>query len=327
MEFSEKRDVYADIATLYYLGDMRQEEIAKIYNISRFKVARVLRKCKAQKIVTFQINASESRSDTLANQIKERLGLEMVLIAPSGATEEESKNNVGQTAAGYMSQAIVDGMRVGISWGSTVQNIPRYFNPVNKMDNVTFVQLCGSICSSSINEQGYMNGDEIIRQLSAKSGGKAKCSFFQAPYIVQQPMLREMLLKERMVSQHVELFDKLDLVCIGIGSSVPSKSVAFLSGYITLEESGEMVKDGFSADICGIRLAADGTAARTILDGRALTIEPDVLRKVKMKIAVASGTDKASSLVAGVRANLINAVVLDEIAALSTLDYLDSQEQ
>lgn len=326
MEFSEKRDVYADIATLYYLGDLRQEEIAKIYNISRFKVSRVLKKCRAQKIITFKINASENRADVLVDRLKEQLGIETVIIAPSGATEEESKAHVGQAAADYLEKNITDGMNIGISWGSTIQNIPRYFNPSRKIDNVTFVQLCGSICSSSINEQGYMDGSEIIRLLSAKSGGKADCSFFQVPYIVRQPILREMLLREAIISHHVSLFDKLDLVCLGIGSSLPSKSVSYLSGYISLEESKEMVRSGHMADICGIRLAADGSIAHTILDDRVLTITPEPLKKVPMKLAIASGTDKAHSLVAGVRGGLINAAVLDEIAALATLDYLGSQK-
>lgn len=327
MEFSEKRDVYANIATLYYLGDLSQEEIAKIYNISRFKVSRILKKCKEQKIVTFQINASENRSDTLAEQLKERLNIERVVVAPSGTTDADSKNYVGQATAELLQEILHDNMYVGFSWGSTIQTIPRYFNPAQKLSNVTYVQLCGSICSTSINEEGYLDGAEIIRNIAAKGGNRDDASFFQVPYIVKEPMLMEMLLREDIISKHVQLFDKLDVACLGIGSSVPEKSVAYLSGYLSQEESREMVEKGYAADIAGIRLSADGTVAHTILDNRVLTIPPEVLRKVPLKIAIASGATKACSLVAGVRAKLINAAVLDEIAALSTLDYLDSENR
>ena len=326
MEFSEKRDVYANIATLYYLGDLRQDEIAKIYNISRFKVSRILKKCKSQKIITFQINASENRTDSLAVQLQEYLNIEKVIIAPSGATEMDSKNNVGQMAAKYLQEAIQDNMYVGVGWGSTIQTILRYYAPPISPENVTFVQLSGSICSNSIVDQGYMDGSEIIRSFAAKTGSNTNWSSFLVPYIVNQPVLRKMLLQEAIISDHIRLFDKLDIACIGVGSSLPSKSVAHLSGYISLQESQEMVANGHTADIGGIRLAEDGSVAHTILDNRVLTIDPNSLRKVPKKVAVASGTDKAQSLVAGVKANLINVMVLDEIAALSTLNYLTSAD-
>ena len=323
MEFQEKRDVYADIATLYYLGDMRQEEIARIYNISRFKVSRILKKCKEQKIITFQINASRNRSAALALRLAEALNVSKVLVAPSGTTDQDSKNFVGQLAAKYLNGILRDDMFVGIPWGSTVQTLLRYYDPPG-CRNLTFVQLSGSICSMPIIDQGYMDGSELIRFLADKSGADSAWSAFQVPYIVSQPKLRDMLMKETLIARHTSLFDRLDVACIGLGSSAPAKSVSYLSGYITLDESKQLVEEGCAADISGIRLREDGSIAHTILDGRVLTITAESLRKVPTKIGIAAGADKAVSIIAGARAGLVNVLIVDEIAALSALEKLSS---
>ena len=56
MIFEENRETLGKIATLYYLGELSQEDIAEMYGISRFKVSRILKKCREYHIVEFHIN-------------------------------------------------------------------------------------------------------------------------------------------------------------------------------------------------------------------------------------------------------------------------------
>ena len=321
MKFEDKREVYSDIATLYYLGDMDQAEIANIYGVSRFKISRVLNKCRTQKIVTFHINALETRRDSLSAKLAELLEVSKVIIVPSGSTAEESKNTVGQMISKYLCQVMRDKMFIGVSWGSTIQTLARYFLPNRSFDSVTFVQLSGNICSQSVLNQGYIDGSQIIRTIASKA--EANWSLFQVPYIVNQPLLKELLLQESVISNHVSLYDKLDIACIGLGSSLPERSVSYLSGYITLKESKQLVDNGYGADICGTRLAADGSIPHTILDNRILSIEAETLRKVPLKIAAAVGSDKVCSLIAGARGKYIDVMIIDEVAALSMLNCLE----
>jgi DNA-binding transcriptional regulator LsrR (DeoR family) len=57
MEYKDTRETLANIATLYYIKEMSQAEIAALYGISRYKVTRALKKCRAMKIVEFHINS------------------------------------------------------------------------------------------------------------------------------------------------------------------------------------------------------------------------------------------------------------------------------
>lgn len=324
MKFEEKRDVYADIATLYYLGDLDQNEIAKIYNISRYKVSRILKTCRSKKIVTFNINRSSTRRDSISEELKDRLGLDRVIIVPAGSTEEDSKNNVGIQAASYLSEIMHDGMKIGMSWGSTVQTVAKNFSAPEGVSDITFVQLTGSVCSSSISEKGYQDGAEIIRTMALKLPNRCYSSTLPVPYVVDQPQVREMLMRESMIAQHFSLYDHLDAVCLGVGSCIAEKSCTYISGYITLAQSQKMIDDGNAADISGIRLAGDGSVAHTILDNRVMSISPESLKNVPVKIAAASGTDKITSLTAGIAGNYINIIVIDDVTALALIDHLDN---
>ncbi len=96
MQFEEGRDTYTKIACLYYLADIPQEEIARIFHISRFKVSRILKKCRTLKIIEFQLNTCPDYYEKLGQQLEELLGIEQVMIVPSGNTLHESKENVAR---------------------------------------------------------------------------------------------------------------------------------------------------------------------------------------------------------------------------------------
>ena len=106
MKYTENRETYAKIATLYYLADMSQNDIANIFNISRFKVSRVLNKCRTMKIVEFKVNSSSNYLPNLSVEIKNRLGLTSATVVPSGANLQESKDNVAQAASKYLENNI-----------------------------------------------------------------------------------------------------------------------------------------------------------------------------------------------------------------------------
>lgn len=318
MEYQDTRETLANIATLYYLADMSQDEIAEMYEISRYKVSRALKKCKAMKIVEFHINNQPSHYKKLEKQIEELFGLKQVILTLPGATVEESKINVGKAAARYLMDNLKNDMVIGLSWGTTIQKMVQHFAPQKKMDNGIFLQLSGNICSSSAKNQSYMDGREIVQVMAQKAG--MDWSVYQVPYIVKNRELKALLFNETEIAGHVKKFDRISLAFIGLGSSLPEKSVSYTSGYITLEESQKLVEEGMGADICGTRVNINGEVCPTILTDRVLTIDLDTLKKVPTVVAMAAGADKALSLVAGARGGYFNCAIIDEIAAFSMIN-------
>jgi DNA-binding transcriptional regulator LsrR (DeoR family) len=324
MRFEEGRDTYTKIACLYYLADIPQEEIARIFHISRFKVSRILKKCRTLKIIEFHINNCSDYYEKIEQQLQNLLGIEQVMIVPSGNTLQESKENVARRAASYLAEQMKDGSNIGLSWGSTIQLTLKYFHPSTPRHNVRFVQLSGNVCSSAITQDGYMDGNIFVQRFAAKA--QAAWSVFQVPYIVQNTTLKELLYHEPQVKRHISLFSKLDMALIGVGSDDPKRSVTYLSGYMTLEEAKKLVDDGMGADICGTRLTPDGKIRKTSLTNRVISIDLMDLRKVSEICAVAAGGEKALSVIAGCKGGFIKKVIMDEVCALTILSRLEEIE-
>ncbi len=303
MRFEDSRETLIKIATLYYLGDKSQDEIAQIFHISRFKVSRVLKKCRTHRIIEFHICNHADYLANLRQQIRELLNIEQVMIVPSGFTLQESKENVAKMAANYLEGQITDGLNIGLSWGSTIQLTLRYFNPSTPLRNAQFVQLSGNLCSSSISQEGYMDGSIFVQKFAEKA--RSNWSAFQVPYIVQNPVLKELLYQEPLIMKHVSLFSKLNMALIGVGSSDPKRSVSYLSGYLTLEETKKLADDGMGADICGTRLTSSGEIRETILKNRVITIDLMELHKIPEVCAVGAGSEKAPSFIAGCKGGFI----------------------
>lgn len=321
MQFEESRETYAKIATLYYIADKSQNEIAQIFHISRFKVSRILKRCRTLKIIEFHINSYSNYYAKLEQQIKDLLIIEQAIIVPSSVSLQESKENVAEMAANYLQGKITDGSIIGLSWGSTIQLILKYFHPHTQMNDAQFVQLSGNVCSNSIDQEGYIDGNILVQEFSSRM--QAGWSAFQVPYIVQTPILKELLYQEPQIVEHVSLFSKLDIAIIGIGSSNPERSVSYLSGYLSLEETTNLVEDGMGADICGTRLMANGQLRDTILTDRVITIDLKNLKGLSEVCAVGAGGEKALSFIAGCKGGYIKKVIMDELCALSIIRRLE----
>jgi len=317
MQFEERRETYTKIATLYYLADMSQDEIAKTFHISRFKVSRILKKCRTLRIIEFHINDDPDYYANLGQQIKDLLNIDQVMIVPSGTTLQESKENVAKTAAKYLEGQMKDGLKIGLSWGSTIQLTLRYFHTHTPLPKALFVQLSGNLCSNAILEEGYMDGNIFVQKFAAKA--QAGWSVFQVPYVVQNTALKELLYQEPQILKHISLFSQLDMALIAIGSSDPERSVSYLSGYLTLEKTKKLVDDGMGADICGTRLTSNGQIRETILTNRVITIDLMELHKLSEVCAVGAGSEKALSFIAGCKGGFIKKVIMDEVCAVSII--------
>ena len=324
MQYEECRETYIKIATLYYLAGTSQDEIAELFHISRFKVSRILKKCRTLRIIEFHINNCPDYYEKLEEQIKDLLSIEQVMIVPSGNSLQESKENVAKMAANYLDEQMRDGFKIGLSWGSTIQLTLKYYHPSTLMQHARFVQLSGNVCSSAISQDGYMDGNIFVQKFAAKA--QAGWSVFQVPYVVQNTALKELLYQEPQIKRHISLFNQLDMALIGVGSFDPKRSVTYLSGYLTLEEAKKLVDDGVGADICGTRLTPDGQIRETILTNRVITIDLKELHKVSEICAVGAGSEKAHSLIAGCKGGFIKKVIVDEVCALTIQSRLEDSE-
>lgn len=314
------RDTLVQLATLYYLGDMSQEQLSKIMGISRTKVSRLLKQCREQKIVEFKINAADHVVGQLEQELTARLGLKELYIVPSAANPDESRRNVGRRAAQLLAASLRNNMMVGIAWGSTIREMVDQVAPAHLADNAAVIQLSGGFNLSSTD----CNERELAKVLAMKLD--ARCYSFQAPILVQSPLLRSLFLKEPELKRHFQLFDKVDMAFLGVGSQDPYEGMMYKAGYLTLQETQQLIDMNAIGDLCGHRIAPNGDHIKTFLDQRIIAIDPERLKKIPRKVVLAAGRNKAESVIAACNGGYVDVLVTDEIAAMTIQRLLSAQE-
>ena len=119
MEIYSSRKNLVQVAKLYYIAGMSQEEIASIMSVSRSKVSRMLSLAKELNVVQFHISDYPSLQSELECKLAGHFGLAPVIVVPSASTVQKTKQRVGATAAKLLSYYIEDDLSIGLVWGST----------------------------------------------------------------------------------------------------------------------------------------------------------------------------------------------------------------
>ncbi len=308
-QFSSRKYL-VQVAKLYYVANMSQEEIATTMGISRSKVSRMLTLAKEMNVVRFQICEYPDLCTELAHKISTHFNLKMVEVVPSASTAQESKKNVGKAAAQYLLKNLKNNMRIGLEWGSTMEAMADAYTGNPDILGLEVAQLTGGVHVAN----SMKDGRELVKFLAQKMG--ASVALLQYPMVVRDRRLAAMIL-ENECSEHIEKLKHMDLAFVGLGSSVPSESATYLGGYITLDEAEHLVEQGNAADICGHRLTRDGHPAKTLLEGRLITIPAADLKASPNVVGLATGEQKRDSIVSAAKGGFINGLIIDEVAAIA----------
>lgn len=307
------------VAKLYYYGHLSQDQIAGVMGISRPKVSRMLTKARELKIVQVVISDSPLLKEEMEEKLREHLNLSSVRIVPSGATILQSQQNAGRAAVEYLNSKLYNGIYIGVAWGTTMDCTVSQFSVTRPINNATVVQLAGGMQSATFNIDSRKLALSLAQKLNSNF------SLLQAPMLVSSKNARDVLLNEPEFKTHFSLFEKLDIALVGIGSSLPEQSVPYKAGYLSLEQSRELVRDGFATDICGNRIYKDGSIKPNHLTDRVISIPLEQIQKIPEVIGVAVGKDKALSITAAAKGGFIKTLITDEISAISILGLKNYQ--
>ena len=123
----------AEVARLYYVRDLTQQDIAERLGVSRFKVVRLLAQARSEGVVRFEIDEPMRVDDRLSLALEERYGLATALVVDDVAT----------AAASLLPRLLRPGDSLGVAWGETLAAIERRLAPPGP--GVPVVQVCGAI--------------------------------------------------------------------------------------------------------------------------------------------------------------------------------------
>jgi len=274
------------VASLYFKENLKQESIARRLKISKYQVNRILKKALNSGMVQINIIDPTKNISDLEEKLEKRFDLKRVIVVENfGLSDTELKSKIGQAAARYLLDIIKEDDIIGVSWGTTINEVINHLpSKINR--KVEVVQITGGSHELSID----LNCHDITRRVASKFGVNPHLLY--APSIVDSKKMHDMLLKETSIKRTFEYFSRLTIAMVGIGAMYPRV-------ISTLVKTGHI----------------NGKTCDSKLSERIIAMPVKELLRVPYSIGIAGGKLKAEAILGAIRGNYINIIITDSTAA------------
>jgi len=307
-EKSKHTSLLVEIARLYYEHNFSQQKIANKLDISRPGVSRLLQQARERGIVRIEIFDPKENGTLLEEKMQKKFGLKKVIVVPNDNEETQIiKRRLGRVAVTLLDQLVEEGLILGVSWGTTMQEVSKQVRRKSVKD-MTVVQLNGGISRA---EYGT-HASEIAQKIGEKY--HAIPFLLPLPAIVDSADLKQAIISDKNISRTLDLARKAKVAIFTIGS-FNHDSVLVKADYFDYEEVDFLLKQGAVGDICSRIITHDGKICSPELNSRTIGIKLEELRKKPYSIAVAGGKEKLRAIRAGLRGQLFNILITDEWVA------------
>jgi len=296
----------AAVARRHYLDGRTKVQVAEEFGISRFKVTRLLNEALKQGIVTITVSLPDAVDAELSVRLRKQFGLKRaVVVAPPDESPDAVRNSIGQAAARLLMEMIQAGDVVGIANGRTISATTRHITSLARCDVVQLTGMALSLEADSV---------ELVRRVSAISGGTPHAIY--APLTVGADTTAVALRADPNIMQAIELFPKVTIALVAVGSWEPPDSQLFQS--LTPAERKLLLAQGVCADVAGGLLDSHGRSMDD-LAGRTIGISLEELRTIPSLVVIGGGTRKINAIHAVLKSHLASVLVTDVSVARAIL--------
>ncbi len=310
MRTVSERDILK-ICYLYYKEEKTQEEISRIWGLSRFKISRILKEARSKGIVTITIHDPNLELVQTEAELAKRSSLHQAIVVKINEFSGESiLDQVGKAAANYLREILPNYRTLGVTWGNTVYHVVHHLEPAQVKDLV-LVQIGGGL--------GTIEGSDnnmLTMMLGQKLGVKAHV--IPAPVIVRNRAIRDTLFKEKRIQETLSMARKADLVLFGLGR-IGTDGLLWKSGFLTKADASKLKELGAVGAVCGRFFYAHGRQCWSELDDRTIGLNLDELRRIKRKICVVAGKEKMDIVRAAIKGKLLDVLITDAATAAGLL--------
>lgn len=309
---TDRRDLIAEVATLYYKSRLDQEEIAHRVGVSRSTVSRMLSEALETGVVEIRIRRVLPLAEDLQRDLVREFGLRDALVLDAHGRRDDALARVGRLAARYLDTTLGEGDVLAISWGTGVRAVADGLEP-KVSRRVEVIQMLGGAGSRDPD----VDGTELARRLAELLGGR--CRYLNVPLVVDDERVVTALLRQRGVRETLAAAAGADLAIVGIGALVPSVSSLLRAGHLTRRGITEIRRSGAVGDVCGHLFTVQGELVDAELARRILTVDISALRRIPRVVGVAVGAEKTDAILGALRSRLVNVLATDDATARDVL--------
>jgi DNA-binding transcriptional regulator LsrR (DeoR family) len=310
-------DELTELATLYYIDGLTQEELSKRFNISRPKVGRLLKRAQEEGVVEIRVRHHPRFTEDLERELVRRFNVDRAIIAADHRDPDQQRHMLGSLVAGYLDRVLTDGTVVAVGMGRNVNSVSDHTLSTTQR-NCVFVSAIGG----SYRGGEAMNPDHIARRLAARFGGTSETLY--APALIGDPALRRALLENDTVRQTLDRARRADLALVGIGDMSGDSNMVRM-GWFSAKEINEARLAGTVGDVMGYDfIDIHGQSADTPMKDRIIGLSLPELRRIPNVVAIASESTKATAILGALRTGMINTIATTATNAMAVLSLDDA---
>jgi dihydroxyacetone kinase-like protein len=288
-------------AWLYYEEGMTQGDIAEAIGVSRATVNAYLADARARGVVNIQIAQEKFQSLTISNALKDHFGLQDCMVIPTDGGDGSLIQRLGSVGAQVLSKLMKSGDTIGVTWGRTTLALAMAMRGRDLHDQ-RVVQATGGTTAKI-----KWTPEACATRLAEAIG--ARCIPISAPAMVSSAAVRDLLLREPVLTEQFAALAEVNRIVLGISSLRPESTIHTSGFFDDARLHGDYVEAVGS--IAGRFINARGDPVIGPLDARTIGIELADIKKINQRIAVAGGFDKVPAMLAALRGGYVNVLVTD----------------
>jgi deoxyribonucleoside regulator len=303
-------DMLVDLATRFYVAGQSQVEIARALGLDASTVSRYLKRARDEGIVHVEIHRPRSLHGDLALELAGAFHLRKAVVVEDSPSSAGS-DAVARAAADYVNSRLLNGMRLGLSWGRMLSAAIHRL-PVGTVSNLEISLLHGGVGRGGAGIQGH----ELARHL-ASLHPHSRVHYLHAPVLVDTPDIKAAMMRDRSIRAALESAASSEMALVGIGT-LDDSAPLIRDRHISPRDRQRLLAQGAVGDMSTRFFNAGGEPVH-VLDDRLIAIESAQLKSIPLVVAMAAGLEKRAAVLGALRTGWMDVLVTDESTARSVL--------
>lgn len=302
------------VAKMYYQDDMKQADIAKILNVSRPMVSKLLAEAKEQKIVTVKINEINDIAKALKTKIEECLNIQAVVIDARVGGKSAVTDKIATEGYEVFAKVSDRKIKLGLGIGSMVGRMVGQVEAGGELDAKISGEVFPLIGGFGASFKSY-HSDELVRIMERNVGLKA--SYLYLPCLVESEEEKAIYKKTELYRAIERCWARMDMAILNISNLYTTPDLA------TLIRFGDRLK---TQDAVGRFLAyyydINGDFIEPEKDN-VMQIDLNFLKKSKSVVAMCSEELNIKSILGALRTGIFSHCVLSTNQAQKLVNLLE----
>jgi len=300
----------SQIAKLYYIDKVKQNEIARRFQITPMMVSRSLNEAEQKGLVVFHVKMPWGINTELGKAVMDKYNLRECIVL-----DVKEKNEIPVTLGGYLAEYFMSILKpnsiVGLSWGYTISKFVEALAYSN-VENCQLIQLTGAF----LDKNYFVTPTHIVQEVSKKLN--ARIYSLNAPLYAATAEMQEQFSNDPTNKIIHQMAEESDINIFGV-SELSEEATTFQTGIVNKNDFDELKNLGAIGDCAGTFIDKDGDIIKWSKSNLYTGIYLNRIQKAKNVICVAGEPEKAEVIKAVVQKKYINILMTTKQVALDLL--------